>query len=93
MKKKSPAHADEDAYLASQIAKAVAWTAHLRVGPHEKYTERFDGPDRYEDARAAAERLEREHSRFGRQALVFAITPRGDTHSVTPELYAMARAA
>lgn len=91
MQKKSAAAIDEEQFLISQIKRAVAWTAHIRLGPADKITERFDGNDRADDAFAKCEELNA-LSRFGRRAMVFAITDRGDTIPVSRELLALARA-
>lgn len=53
------------------IAKAQYFTAHLRVGPHEKYNAECATLD---GARKAARDMEKEHSRYGRKALVYAVT-------------------
>lgn len=86
--KPSAARIDEEAHLVEQIASAVTFTAHLRVGPHDKHTTRDIAT-----AQAAfdeADRLTAEHSHFGRSALVYAITPRGYTVPVTRELAKLA---
>lgn len=66
----------EDMDLARQIAKATDWCAHLRVGPGEKYTTR--GLPDYEAAKAEGERLAKQHSRFGRKAIIYAVNPLGN---------------
>lgn len=77
----------EDRMLADMIAGAVEFTAHLRIGPFEKYTERRRT---YPEALAAARELETAHSRFGRSAMVYAITAKGYTVPCSPELAAVA---
>ncbi len=79
---------DEDRLIAREIARATEFSAFYRNGPHEKYTVR--GLPTYEAAVAEADRLVAEHSRFGRRALVYAITPLG-SFDCTPELVALAR--
>jgi hypothetical protein len=86
---KSASAVEEDRFLASEIATATHFTAHFRAGPFEKYTEQHPS---YELARLAADRLQTEHSRFGRRALVYAVTPRGDSIPCTAELIALSRA-
>lgn len=90
MKKSASAVADDE-YFVQQIRQAVAWSAHLRIGPHQKFTERFEGGDKADEAFAAAERLTREHSRYGRRGIVYAINARGDSIPVDAELLALAR--
>lgn len=53
-----------------RIARAVAFLVHLRTSPFQTYSE---GAETLEDARAAALRLEGEHSRHGRRAGVYAV--------------------
>ena len=64
----------DDAYNARQIARAVCFTAHLRVGPGEKHTVRCET---LEEARAAASRLNADHGAYGRRASVYAVNPEG----------------
>lgn len=78
----------EEYDLARLIANAKEFSAYLRVGPHEKYVER-GFPD-YQSAREAADRLERKHSRFGRGALVYAISQQGYSIDCSPERVALA---
>lgn len=89
MPQKSASALEEERFLASEIASAVYFTAHLRVGPHEKYSEQRDT---YEEAKAAGVELKARHSRFGRSAIIYAVTPRGDSIPCTDSLVAMARA-
>ncbi len=72
--KPKPPHADE-IMIAVEIAKATEFAAFMRVGPHEKFAIR-GFPD-YEAARRAADEIEAKHSRFGRKAIVYAITQMG----------------
>jgi hypothetical protein len=59
---------------AAQLRAAVSYQVHLRTSP----TTRFDEPAAtLDEARTIAARLETEHSRFGRRAIVYAIDPRG----------------
>lgn len=90
MKPKTKAQLAEQAIEAAEIAQAVSFSAHLRMGPHEKYTTRdlANAADAFEEGR----RLEAEHSRFGRRAMIFAINKRGRETLCTPELVALAAA-
>lgn len=65
----------EDLKLALEISTAREFSAFYRNGPHEKLVER--GFETYEAARERADEMEREHSRFGRKAMVYAITKLG----------------
>lgn len=82
-------HHPEDLAFARYIAEAKEFSAFLRTGPHEKF--KLDGFGSYEEARAAADGLEREHSRFGRRAIVYAITRQGYSIDCSPKLVALAR--
>jgi hypothetical protein len=73
----------EDLMLAELIASATEFTAHIRLAPHDKTTLR--GFPSYEAARAAADKLETT-SRFGRGAMVYAVTPKGWTIPCDPKL-------
>lgn len=84
MSLKSQSELAEDGRLVAEIAKAVSFSAHLRVGPHEKYTTR-DIPTAAQ-AFEEAERLTEAHSRFGRGAVVYAVDSRGRSTPCTPEL-------
>lgn len=75
--------------LAALVNQASEFTAYYRNGPQEKYTLR--GFTNYDDARAAADKLEQEHSRFGRRALVYAIAPRNISVPCDGELMALAQ--
>ena len=69
-------------------ASAREFSAYVRVGPHEKYVER--GFASHAEARARADALAAEHSRFGRRGLVYAITPQGYSIPCSPELLTLA---
>jgi hypothetical protein len=86
-KRKSASAQAEEREIAAQIARADYFTAHLRVGPHEKYTERADS---YEGAVEAGNQLKAQHSRFGRSAVIYAVNSLG-SFDCTPELIALAR--
>jgi hypothetical protein len=88
MKPKSKSQLAEELAVALEIKGASSFAAHLRMGPHEKYTVR-DLPD-FEAAAKAARQLEADHSRFSRRAMVFAINARGRETLCTPELVALA---
>jgi hypothetical protein len=88
MKPKTKAQLAEQAVEAREIAEAVSFSAHLRMGPHEKYTTRDLATA--EAAFAEGERLVAEYSRFGRRAMIFAINARGRETLCTPELVALA---
>ena len=64
------------AYDAAQLANVDHYTAHLRMGPFEKYTVRCVT---VEEAFAAAARLNAEKAMYGRRALVYAVTRDGNT--------------
>lgn len=85
---KSASLIEEEHHLVEQIASAISFTAHLRVGPHEKYTTR--DIETASEAFAEADRLTSEHSHYGRRALVYAITPQDYTVPVTRELARLA---
>lgn len=72
MPKANRPHPD-DLAQAAEIAKAHEFSAHLRKGPHEKYTTR--GLGSYEEASAELDRLKAEHQ--GRRGLVYAINRLG----------------
>lgn len=63
-----------DAAAEARIASATSFAAHFRKGPFEAY--RVETASLAE-ARAAAERLNAEHGKHGRRAMVYAITPEG----------------
>lgn len=71
----------EDAEIDRQIGRATSFSAFIRRGPHDKTVE-FAAD--YRSARAIADGLN-ETSRFGRRAIVYAITPEGWSFDVTPE--------
>jgi hypothetical protein len=79
----------EELLLARAIAGAKEFSAYYRAGPHEKYVER--GYPDYESARAAADRIEAQHSKFGRGAMVYAITPENYSIDCSPERVALAK--
>lgn len=87
--RKSDSALAEERLVAAEIAQAVSFAAHLRCGPFEKYTTR--NIETAEAAFAEASRLEAAHSRFGRRAMVFAISPKGRETLCTPELVELAR--
>lgn len=70
-----PKPSDEEILFAREIARSTEFSAYYRNGPHEKYVVR-GFPD-FDSARARADALEAEHSRFGRKAIVYAISPLG----------------
>lgn len=59
---------------AANIARAVSFTAYFRKGPHETYVVPVAT---VEEARAEAAKLEALHGKFGRRAMVYAVTPEG----------------
>lgn len=67
------------AEAAAQIARAVYFTAHFRLGPTDKRTVQCDT---LEDAKKAAAALTAEHGEFGRKACIYAVTPEGLTFHV-----------
>jgi hypothetical protein len=80
MPRKTPAKArPQDVFNAEQIARAVYFTAHFRVGPNEKYTIKCMTLD---EARTAAANLNTAHGGYGRRACVYAVTPEGMTFHV-----------
>lgn len=85
----SASQQDEERFLASEIAKAVYFTAHIRLSPFDKITERHETA---EEAFAAADRLVA-LSKFGRRSIVYAVTPRGDTIPCTRALYEASKTA
>jgi hypothetical protein len=87
-RKQSPSALAEEAAIAAEIAQAVSFAAHLRCGPHEKHTTR--DIKTADAAFTEADRLTKEHGRFGRRAMVFAISARGRETLVTRELAQLA---
>lgn len=79
----------EDYDLAAKIAASSQFSAYLRTGPHQKFVER--GFTDYDSARARADELEAKHSKFGRGALVYAITDQGYSIPVDDDLIELAR--
>lgn len=63
----------DDLAQAAEIAKAHEFSAHLRKGPHEKYTTR--GLASYDEAKAELARLKAEHQ--GNRGIVYAINRLG----------------
>lgn len=76
----------EDRILAELASSATVFSAHLRRGPFDKETIRCSS---YGEALEAAERLNAT-SRYGRRAIVYAITPKGWSISLDERLAAMA---
>lgn len=70
----------QDTYNAEQIARAVYFTAHFRLGPTDKRTIQCATIN---DARVAADALTKEHGEFGRRASIYAVTPEGMTFHVS----------
>jgi hypothetical protein len=68
-----------DLHEAAEIARAIRFTAHFRKGPFEKYTIEAAS---LEQAREAAKQLDAEHGKLGRRAVVYAITPEGNSYPV-----------
>lgn len=83
-----PKPSEEELVFAREIARATEFSAYYRNGPHEKYVER--GLPDFETARARADALESEHSKFGRKAIVYAISPLG-TFDCNDRLMAIVR--
>jgi hypothetical protein len=79
----------EDRMLADLIASAESFTAHIRLAPHDKTTVRVKT---YAEALAAAEKLNAT-SKFGRRAMVYAVTPKGWTVPVDAKLAELAGVA
>ena len=77
--KHSAARIKSDAFDAAQVARAVSFTAHLRKSPFEKFTV---PAATLEDAQKAAAALNVEHGKFGRRAMVYAVTPEGWTFPI-----------
>lgn len=70
-----PKPSDEEILFAREIARAKEFSAYYRNGPHQKFVER--GLPDFDTARARADALEAEYSKFGRKAIVYAISPLG----------------
>jgi hypothetical protein len=77
----------EDRMLADLIASAESFTAHIRLAPHDKTTVR--GLRTYREALNAAAALNAT-SRYGRRAMVYAVTPKGWTVPVDAKLAELA---
>lgn len=69
-----------DLYEADQIAKAVSYAAHFTAGRGQRYTVECVTID---EARAAAVALNAEHGKFGRRAIVYAVSPSGGSFPVS----------
>lgn len=78
----------EDILIAQAIANAKEFSAFYRNGPHEKYLER--GFPNYASARRRADELAAKHSKFGRGAMVYAITKENYSMACDPKLMALA---
>jgi hypothetical protein len=87
--RKSDSALAEERLQAAEIAQAISFAAHIRVGPHEKHTTRDLATP--EAAFAEADRLTEAHGRYGRRAMVFAISAKGRETLCTPDLVALAR--
>ena len=74
MKAKSASAQAEERMIAGEIAKSAEFTACLHLGPGNRMT--AEGMTSYEEAQEAAGQLN-EHSRFGRKAVIYAITKLG----------------
>jgi hypothetical protein len=66
---------------AEAIASAVGFATHFRKGPFETYT--IESAN-LADARAVAERLNAEHGRYGRRAVVYALSVGGGQTPISP---------
>lgn len=81
-------HHPEDDMLAALIAEGATFNAFMRVGPFEKY--RGDIRQSYRDARADCDDLVAQHGKFGRKAIVYAVTHKGITIPVDDRLATLA---
>ncbi len=63
-----------DIHAAAQVARAVSFSIVFHKGPSQRFSETAD--DRRE-AFAIAARLDAEHGKHGRRAVVYGITPEG----------------
>lgn len=70
-----PADYPDDATIAKAISEATDFVAFLRLGPWTKHVE--PGHADYASAKATADRLAADHSRFGKRGMVYAVTPAG----------------
>ena len=82
MKKPSKAALASQALDDANIARAVAYSAFLRLSPREKYMEKCDT---LEGAQAEARKMLALPNRYGRQPMIYAITPEGWTIPMRPE--------
>lgn len=85
MAQKKPHEAD--IYAAEQIARAVEFRAQIRLGPHEPLF--ATGMTTYAEALEGAAQLDA-RSKFGRRAIIYAITPENRAFPVSPDLAKMA---
>lgn len=74
---------EEEELLAKSIKTAREFTACLHLGPGQRHVRR--GLASYEAARAEADELEK-LSKFGRKAVVYAISAQGYTVDCSPRL-------
>lgn len=68
-----------DIHTETQIARAVSFTIYLRKSPHEVFRETAAS---IPDARAVESRMNADHGKNGRRAIVYAITPERVNHFV-----------
>ena len=73
--RKARAH-PADQHAEAQAARAVRFSIIFHKGPHERFRE--DTEDRAEAFRIAA-RMDQEHGKHGRRAIVYGITPEGSS--------------
>lgn len=73
--KRHPADIHHD----EQVARAVSFSVHIRRSPHEAFTETAGT---MAEAKTIAARLTAEHGKFGRRAMIYAITPEGASFPV-----------
>jgi len=62
---------------AAQIARATHYIVHFRKGPLETYQVQADTAA---DAHAEAAKLNAEHGKYGRRAIIYAVTPEGRSY-------------
>lgn len=82
-RKPSPSRVASDARDAAHLAAAVSYVAHFRKGPFESYTIPVDDLGL---AREVARALEQRHGKYGRRAIVYAISAAGSRCPV-PDTY------
>jgi hypothetical protein len=68
-----------DVYHAQQVARAVSFMAYFRKGPDQTF--RVPATT-LEEARRLAGVLTKEHGQWGRRAVIYAITPEGNSFPV-----------